>query len=600
MRRRYTYWLAVADFLAFNLVSFGLVYLRPEIKAIYGDGLLADIFPVFISIILVSLLALFRQYRFRPRDRFYRQYLGAFNVVTLGFLLIIIISLDIGGAVSTERGNLVLFLCGLLVAAALSRIAIYYLFGRRPDFSLKEPVILKSENGRKARSSQPLVLDKRLRLADIKKQIDASMYDFAIMTDDDGYFAGTINDGDIIEAALKAESPDAQADDLINKSYPVAREILSAVKIRHMMIERNLRYLPLLTNDGKPSRVVVLSDLDRKYPDRKKIDRSKRVLIIGGAGYIGSVMTRYLLKRGYHVAVLDNLMFGYDALAELDNHPAYRFFNGDARNIQDLLTAMDGIDHVIHLAAIVGDPACALDPRATIDINYEASKIMVDACLHKKVKRLLFASSCSVYGAADNGELLTETSPLNPVSLYAETRLRSEEAILNRAEAPLAVTMFRLSTVFGFSYRPRFDLVVNVLTARALIDGEISIFGGSQWRPNIHVIDVVRGFVAGVESPVEKMDRQIFNLGSESENYRISQLGELVRDALPGTKIKTVDAEMDRRDYRVGFEKIEQALNYKATMSVPDGIREIINAYRKNKFGHYSEDRYSNFKLLGG
>jgi nucleoside-diphosphate-sugar epimerase len=298
------------------------------------------------------------------------------------------------------------------------------------------------------------------------------------------------------------------------------------------------------------------------------------------------------------VSVLDSLMFGYGPLKDLDNHPAYRFFKGDARNIQDLLTAMNDVDTVVHLAAIVGDPACELDHHATIDINYEASKILVEACLHKRVQRLLFASTCSVYGAGENGELLTEGSPLNPVSLYAETKLRSEEAILGKAEPPLAVTIFRLATVFGFSYRPRFDLVVNVLTARALQDGEISIFGGSQWRPNVHVLDVVRAFVAAIEAPKEKVDGQIFNLGSETENYRIAELGELVKQAIPETKVKSVEAAIDKRDYRVGFDKIERTLDWTAKVSVPDGIQEIIEAHRQNKFGHYSDKIYSNLKHL--
>ena len=203
-----------------------------------------------------------------------------------------------------------------------------------------------------------------------------------------------------------------------------------------------------------------------------------------------------------------------------------------------------------------------------------------------------------MYGAGENGELLTEGSPLNPVSLYAETKLRSEEAILGKAEPPLAVTIFRLATVFGFSYRPRFDLVVNVLTARALQDGEISIFGGSQWRPNVHVLDVVRAFVAAIEAPKEKVDGQIFNLGSERENYRIAELGDLVKQAIPETKVNSVEAAIDKRDYRVGFDKIERTLDWTAKVSVPDGIQEIIEAHRQSKFGHYSDKIYSNLKHL--
>ena len=598
LRKRYTYVQAAVDFIVFNLVTWSLAYFQPAIGRLYGTGLLSELLPGLTSLLMVALLAVFRQYQIKRRDRFLRQFLNAFNVVTLGFLLIVMLSFDLGAMVAAERGLLLLFLVGLLSATAVSRIITYMWMGRRPDFSLKEPVVLKNGDGHNGHTEAPRILSSNLSIGEVIDQIDSSAFDFAVLVDEGGYFAGTITDGDIIEARLNDADKNKPVREIMNRNHPVAPRTLSAIKIRQMMIERNLRFLPLLTNDGKPERVILHSDLDPKYRNGKIDKRLCRVLIIGGAGYIGSVMVRYLLKRGYQVSVLDNLMFGYDALRELDNHPAYRFYKGDARNIQDLLTSMEDVDAVVHLAAIVGDPACALDPRVTIDINYESCKLLVDACLHKKVDRLLFASSCSVYGASENGELLTEESPLNPVSLYAETRLRSEEAILNRAVPPLAVTMFRLATVFGFSYRPRFDLVVNILTARALEDGEISIFGGSQWRPNVHVIDVVRAFVAGLEAPKEKIDRQIFNLGSESENYRISELGDLVKEAVPGTKVKQVEAEMDKRDYRVAFDKIEKMLDWKATMSVPDGIGEIIDAYNNKKFGHYSKSIYSNLKHL--
>lgn len=598
LRKKYARWQALSDFVVFNLFVWAMVLIQPATAEMYGKNNFAYFLPLFISAFMVFLLAIFRQYRFRKRDRFLRQFLGAFNVVTLGFLLAVVISFDIGIIASSERGHLFLLLILLLGATAVSRIITNLWMGRRPDFSLKEPVILRHGNGGNKPDSEPLILSVSETLEDTKQKIDSSPFDFAVLRDEDGHYAGTIIDGDIIEAQLKDAAKSWSVREVMNKLYPVASETLSPRRIRQMMLDRNLRFMPLLTNDGKPSRVVLLSDLDAKYQADKVTRRSKRVLIVGGAGYIGSVMVRYLLRNGYQVSVLDNLMFGYNALKELDNHPGYQFFKGDARNIQDLLTSMKDVGSVIHLAAIVGDPACALDPRVTIDINYETSKLMVDACLNKKVDRLLFASSCSVYGASQDGGLLTEQSPLNPVSLYAETRLRSEEAILNQAEPPLAVTMFRLATVFGFSYRPRFDLVVNILTARALEDGEISIFGGSQWRPNIHVTDVVRGFVAGLEAPVEKVNRQIFNLGSEKCNHRISELGDFVKEMVPGTKVKTVEAEMDKRDYRVAFDKIEKSLNWSARVDVKMGIQEIIDAYNQKKFGHYSEKKYSNLKLL--
>lgn len=598
-RRRYIILQVTVDFVAFALVTWLSVVVDPRISTLYGTGLFSTVMPLFIPTVMVGLLAIFRQYRPRRRDQFWRQYMGAFNAVTLGFLLVVVISFDLGAMFATQRGHLFLLLVGLLTATALSRVITYLWIGRRPDFSLKTPLVIREENGHNGQDSRPLILPSSLEVDEVKRRLDKSPYDFAVLTDDSGYFAGAVTDGSIIENLLKRGNGPSPVGRIMHRDYPVVREnMLSGGRIRQMMIERNLRFLPILTSEGKPQRVVLLSDLDEKYHVQTNGNRPRRVLIIGGAGYIGSVMTRYLLKRGYHVSVLDNLMYGYSPLEELDNHPAYHFYHGDARNIQDLLTAMADVDTVVHLAAIVGDPACELDHKATIDINYEASKILAEACLHKKVDRLLFASTCSVYGASRNGELLTENSPLNPVSLYAETKLKSEEALLSKAAPPLAVTIFRLATAFGFSYRPRFDLVVNTLTARALHDGEISIFGGSQWRPNVHVLDITRAFAAAIESPKEDIDGRIFNLGSEKENYRISELGEMVRAALPETRIKNVEAAVDRRDYRVGFERIEKMLRWKATVSVRDGIQEIIDAHHQAKFGHYAEKIYSNVKHL--
>jgi len=597
-RRSFSYWQAGLDFIFFTLAIWILVAVMPSLTDRYRELPLALLYPSLMALFLVGLMSVFKQYRFRPADRFLRQSLGAFNVVTLGFLLIVVAGFDMGAELMAVRGHLLLFLIGLLIATALSRIAHFLWLGRRPDFSLTEPVILKSETQSNGLKKAPLIFSASTSIEEVKQGIEKSDFDFALLTDDSGYFTGTVTDGDIIEELLKNENADRAVAEIMDCNHPVALETLTAGKMRQTMIERNLRFLPLLTNEGKPSRVVLLSDINAKYRLDKTHDQARTVLIIGGAGYIGSIMVRYLLKRGYKVMVLDSLLYGYDALKELDNHPAYRFIKGDARNIHDLLKSMEGVDAVIHLAAIVGDPACALNHRQTIDINYEASKLLVDACMHKKVKRLLFASSCSVYGASKNGELLNEQSLLNPVSLYAETRLRSEEAILNRAEPPLAVSMLRLATVFGFSYRPRFDLVVNILTARALQEGEISIFGGSQWRPNVHAYDVVRAFVGVMEAPRETVDRQVFNVGSESENYRISDLGDMVKKAIPETNVKMVEAEIDRRDYRVSFDKIEKSIGYKAQVSVRDGINEIIDAWEKKKFGHYSNRIYSNLKHL--
>ena len=321
-----------------------------------------------------------------------------------------------------------------------------------------------------------------------------------------------------------------------------------------------------------------------------------RVLVTGGAGFIGSHLTRLLLDRGYHVRVLDRFDYGRAGLANL-RHSRLEVVQGDICNTRDLNHAMRDVDGVIALAAIVGDPACNLDPEETINLNYTATKLLVDACNYHAVRRLVFASSCSVYGAS-NQDLLTERSRLNPVSLYARTRVLSENIIFDRY-GDVEPVVLRLSTVFGLSPRMRFDLVVNTLTVRAVMDQKISIFGGDQWRPNVHCRDAARAFMLALEAPAGAVAGEIFNVGGESLNHTISDIGRMVARTVGGVDVVIQDEVNDRRDYRVSFEKIRRALAFVPEMSVEDGIREVAAAVRRDAaLQHYQSSVFSNVQAL--
>jgi nucleoside-diphosphate-sugar epimerase len=302
----------------------------------------------------------------------------------------------------------------------------------------------------------------------------------------------------------------------------------------------------------------------------------RRVLVTGGAGYIGSHLTRLLLDRGYHVRVLDRLDYGRAGLVPVMNHPRLEVVTGDVCDSHDVSRAMRHVDSVFALAAIVGDPACNLDPEETINLNYSATKILIETANFYGIRRLIFASSCSVYGANNDG-LLNEDSRLNPVSLYARTRVLSENILFGRC-GDVEPVVLRLATVFGVSPRMRFDLVVNTLTARALMDGEISIFGGNQWRPNVHCRDVARAFVLALEAPTRTVAGEIFNVGGDTNNHRIDELGEMVAAAIDNVTVTREGDVSDPRDYRVTFAKIRGLLGFEPEYSVPAGIREIIAA----------------------
>ncbi len=331
---------------------------------------------------------------------------------------------------------------------------------------------------------------------------------------------------------------------------------------------------------------------------RKSGDVSQRVLVTGGGGFIGSHLVRQLLDRGYSVRVLDSFAYGREGLAAVRGHPRLEILEGDIANLRDVSAAIRDVDGAIALAAIVGDPACNLDPEETSNLNYASTKILVEACNFYGVRRLVFASSCSVYGASDT-TLLTESSRLMPVSLYARTRVLSENIIFDRAAANLEPVVLRLSTVFGLSPRMRFDLVVNTLTVRAVVDGRISIFGGDQWRPSVHCQDAARAFVAALEAPASAVSGEVFNVGGEALNHRISEIGEMVSRLVGDVEVTHETNVPDRRNYRVGFEKIRSRLAFVPEFSVEDGIREVAAAIRANPaLRNHSLPVYSNVHAL--
>jgi nucleoside-diphosphate-sugar epimerase len=322
----------------------------------------------------------------------------------------------------------------------------------------------------------------------------------------------------------------------------------------------------------------------------------RRILVTGGAGYVGSHLVRKLLAKGYAVRVLDNLLFGDASIRELYGNNDFELMKGDIRHIEDVVESMDSCYGVVHLAGIVGDPACELKPDVTHAINYEATKIMVEITKYKGLKRFIFASTCSVYGAAED-YVLNEGSVLNPVSLYAETNLRSEQIILRGFNGTDVVSsIMRLATVFGASYRMRFDLVVNILTAKAVNEGKIKIYGGRQWRPNVHVEDVALAAITLLEADASKVDREIFNIGSNEENYRIAELGEIVRRSILGTQVETVDESPDPRSYNVSFDKACHVLGYRVGHSVEAGVFEIEKMFKAGLIKNFLDDIYYNVK----
>jgi len=322
-----------------------------------------------------------------------------------------------------------------------------------------------------------------------------------------------------------------------------------------------------------------------------------RVLVTGGAGYVGSVVARWLLRGGYEVRVLDSLLYGGSTLLELYNDDNFHFIYGDIRSAEVAKKALDGVDAVVHLAAIVGDPACARQPILAREVNLNASLQLFELARHQGVGRFVFASTCSNYGKmADPSQYVTEESELRPISLYAETKVAVEKALLDEplVNCP-AVTVLRFATIFGLSPRMRFDLTVNEFTMQLLTQRKLVIYGEQFWRPYIHVRDVGRAIALVLSTPLEKVSGQVINVGDVGQNYQKGQIVDLICAQIAAKpELVRVHKEEDPRDYRVSFDKIRQELGFRITRTVEDGIREVIDAINQNVLTDFDSPYYRN------
>lgn len=324
-------------------------------------------------------------------------------------------------------------------------------------------------------------------------------------------------------------------------------------------------------------------------------DVDNRVLVIGGAGYIGSALVPQLLDAGYHVRVLDAMLFGEEPLESVKDHERLEVMRADFRS--GLLgRAMRDVGTVVHLAGIVGDPACNLDEALTVDVNLTSTRMIAHAARDNGVKRFIFASTCSVYGACD--EMLDERSMAKPVSLYGNTKLASEKVLREMADDSFSPVMLRFATIYGLSGRTRFDLVVNLLSAKAKVDGKITVFNGNQWRPFVHVMDAARAIKAAVEAPQNVVHNEVFNVGSNEQNHTILEVGEMIHEQVIGAELLVDDSGTDARNYRVDFTKIQECLGYEPQWTIEKGIEQVLHAIASGKVTDYHDPKYSNYAFL--
>lgn len=324
----------------------------------------------------------------------------------------------------------------------------------------------------------------------------------------------------------------------------------------------------------------------------------KTILVTGGAGYVGSILVRLLLEKGFRVVVVDKLMFGCDSLKGVLNRPNFNLIKADITSSPTFREAFtdNQIDAVVHMAAIVGDPACSKDPKLAEKVNWEGSSLLLDAVKEYNIPRFIFVSTCSNYGKMNlsNG-YVNESSPLAPVSLYAELKVRFEEKLLAAGtnKENFCPVILRFATAYGLSPRMRFDLTVNEFTKELALQRELEVFGEKFWRPYCHVYDLARGILFMLNADKGKVAHNVFNVGDTGENFQKKMIIDEISKVILHPKIKYVHKDEDPRDYKVSFSKIEE-IGFKVTKRISDGIKEIKNSLEEKSFLNPDDKKYRN------
>ena len=312
---------------------------------------------------------------------------------------------------------------------------------------------------------------------------------------------------------------------------------------------------------------------------------SSKVLLIGGAGYIGTVVTRHLIEKNFDITCLDNLIYNNSySLSEFQKNNKFNFILGDLRNEPLMTKLLSKCDAVIILAGLVGDSITKKYPEISEKINNEGTKKLINCCKNKKIEKLIFVSTCSNYGLSDTDLPLSEEAELKPISLYAKQKVEVEKYILSqRNNLDCSPTILRFSTAFGLSPRMRFDLTINQFTKSIFDEEELEVFDSNTWRPYCHVKDFAIALEKVLEANKKTTYFQVFNVGGDDNNFTKKQIVEQIFKFISGNKVTFTDKKKDPRNYKVNFSKINKILNFKIKYTVHDGIKEMINFFKKNK-----------------
>ena len=322
----------------------------------------------------------------------------------------------------------------------------------------------------------------------------------------------------------------------------------------------------------------------------------RKVLVTGGAGYVGARLVPELLGAGYAVSVLDTCWYGADVLDSVAEHPDFELVVGDIRDRDAVARSLTGVTDVLHLACISNDPSYDLDPDLGRSINRHAFEPLVRMAKDAGASRFIYASSSSVYGVKEE-EQVTEDLPLEPLTDYSRYKAECEDVLMGARQDGFAVTVIRPATVCGASPRQRMDLTVNILTNHAVNTGVIRVFGGDQFRPNLHIRDMCRVYLELLAQPTERIDGEVFNVGTD--NMTVRAIADLVQEIVAKPVEIRIEPTPDNRSYRVSSERIAQRIGFRPEYSVGDAVRELLDWFAQDRFpGSMEDPKYFNIKRM--
>lgn len=323
---------------------------------------------------------------------------------------------------------------------------------------------------------------------------------------------------------------------------------------------------------------------------------SDNIILIGGEGYIGTVVSKYLVAKDYEVLSFDNLIY-QNSTNVISNqyHPNYSFIFGDIRDGYKLNQVLDRKSKVIILAGLVGDPITKKYPLISEQINNIGIKNVIDISINKKVKKIVFISTCSNYGVISDEDVADENFTLNPLSSYAKSKVENEKYLLNNSNENTSITILRFATAFGISPRTRFDLTVNEFVKTAYLNKKLIIYDKETWRPYCHVNDFARAIELIIREDQNKVNNQIYNVGGNENNFTKKMILDKIKQKISGLEYEFIEDSKDRRNYKVSFEKIQNELNFKINYSVDYGINELLQAFKSNIFNFSDENTYGNY-----